>query len=218
MSELVGTYRNTTTKVNPNDKIGRIWGIEFLKQVFNIEAKSNPTKFKIDLIHTNIKGGSDPEEGKHRGLYRNQSFINFNQFTHPEPTANFQLRKEHFLLERHEWVTDRGNLKTSYDPNYMYNKLLRFNDSGEECFVVDHRLHKLIMYGAWIPNTVYRTDEFTGNKTIEYWMSWPLNIVPFYIMENGIWRQDMTLQDPAAYNELLKEYQKARKEYLKINK
>ena len=218
MSNLTGVYRGSGERVNVDDKIGRKWGIEFLKQVFDIDAISNPTPFLIDLLHTNIRGGSDTEEGKWSFLYRDQPSINFNQYKHSEPTANFQIRKEHFIVERHEWVNDRGNLKTSYDPNYEYNKLLRFNLTGDECFVVDYTLHSKTLYGAWAPNTVNRIDEYTGKKMVEYWMSWPLNIVPFYIKKEGIWVRDTTLEDPEVYTKYLEKYRKDREKYLNNNK
>lgn len=216
-TKLTGNYRDTGDGVNFNDKIGRKWGIEFLKQVFDIDAKGNIIEKKIDLLHTNIEGGTDVEEGKWSGFYRDQSSEIFNQYTHPIPTANFQGRKEKYIIEELDYLNDYGNLITSKEPFYQFNKITRFNSDGSEVFVVDHTLHSKIMYGEWATSSVYRVNEY-GKKIKEHWISWPLNMVSFYIKKDGIWIKDNTLENPEVYNALVEKYQKERNKFLSENK
>ena len=93
---LDGYYRGTETKVNTNDKLGREHTIKDLKELFDWNLKSNPVRFKIDTLHKDRKGGVDVEEGKWKGLYRDQNPYNFNHFTVDYPTAQFQIRKEKY--------------------------------------------------------------------------------------------------------------------------
>lgn len=217
---LAGTYRGTNEKVNTDDIIGRMAGIEALKQIHNWDLISNPKKYKIDLLHKNKKGGVDVEEGKWLGRYHEQDFFNFNQYTLDEPTGNFPIRKEKYFNEYYDSITDNGNLKTHHHPDYKDNALMRFNGEINEFFFADYKTYVDTppLKGAWIPKTVYKVDRY-GNKVMEYWLAWRLCDLDFYVLENGIWRRDDRFKDPLYYEEFVKKYRIEREKYLKnINK
>jgi len=215
---LDGYYRGTDTKVNTNDLIGRKNAIKTLKEVFGWELKSNPTKYKIDLLFEDRKGGVDVEEGKWAGRYKDQNPENFNQFTMNWPTAQFQLRKQKYLQPYTEWVSSYGNLKTEHTPHYKNNAIIRFNVDFTEFFIVDYEAYqrRLEQIGLWSPYTVFKLDRF-GNRVLEEWMCWELNTIPFYVKENGIWIEDTTTwSDPKSYNDYLEKYREYKRIYYEL--
>ena len=213
MSNLKGNYRNSGDEVNYNDKPERKDAINILKIIKNWDLEENPTEKRIDLLHKGKKSGVDVEQGHWLGKYRDQKPYNFNQFTLQYPTGNFQTRKEKYLKEYHEEVNDWGNLKTYHTPDFRDNSLIRFNEDRNEFFFVDHEIYqkKLKEVGYWKPHTVRRKDP-------EYWMCWELNVLVFWIKENGIWIIDRTLEDPKVYKDYLDNYRIEREKYLNANK
>ena len=217
---LDGYYRGTDTKVNTNDKVGRRHAKEDLKVLFEWNLRSNSTKYKIDLLHEGRKGGVDVEEGKWYGLYRDQNPQNFNQFTLPFPTANFQIRKEKYFNLDYQWVSSKGKIQKSHDPNYKLNSLIRYNRDLKEFFFVDYEtyLKKMDTVGCWSPKTVYSVDRY-GNQVPEYWMCWELKDVPFYVEnESGIWVRDTTFDDIVIYQEFVDDYREKRKIFQELQK
>jgi hypothetical protein len=213
MSNLEGNYRNSGMEVNYNDKPERQDAIKILKIIKNWDLEENPTEKRIDLLHKGKKCGVDVEQGHWLGKYRDQKPYNFNQFTLPYPTGNFQDRKRKYLVEYYEEVNDWGNLKTYHTPEFKDNSLLRFNEHRDEFFFVDYEIYlkKLKEVGYWKPHTVHR-------KEIEQWMCWELNVLEFWIIENGIWVRDRTLEDPKVYKDYLENYRIEREKYLNANK
>lgn len=203
MAGLIGELRDGT-KVSYDDKQSRDFAIDDLKQIFRWNLKYNPIPKRIDLVHKNgRRGGVDVEHGHWKGLYRNQSPDNFNQFTEDIPTANFPYRKEHYFNEKFTWTNHYDDVVNSEDPDYKYNILMRYNSSYNEFFLVYYSVYKKILpdRGFWQPGTAT-----TGKP--ELWMCWRLCDVIFYIKENGIWRRDRTLEDPKTYQEYIEEYKK----------
>jgi hypothetical protein len=213
MSNLEGIYRNSGIEVNYNDKDERKDAIRILKIIKNWDLHENPAEKKIDLLHDGKSSGVDVEQGHWIGKYRDQNSYNFNQFTLPYPTGNFQTRKEKYLKEHHEEVNDWGNLKTYYTPDYKDNSLIRFNEYRDEFFFVNYEIYlkKLKEVGYWRPHTVHRKEK-------EYWMCWELKDLEFWTLVNGVWVRDRTLEDPKVYKEYLDNYRIEREKYLKANK
>ena len=152
------------------------------------------------------------EEGKWKGLYRDQSPVNFNKFKYPLilPTANFPWRKEQYFNEKFTWETHDGIIVNSDNPDYIYNTLVRYNIDFTEFFLVDYEIYKKILKerGFWATHTVGKTDK-NGKRLEELWMCWELKNVKFYVKKNGIWAQDKTLEDPKIYEALVEKYRKA---------
>jgi len=213
MSNLEGNYRNSGIEVNYNDKPERQDAIKILKIIKNWDLEENPIEKRIDLLHKDKKCGVDVEQGHWIGKYRDQNPYNFNQFTLPYPTGNFQVRKEKYLKEYYEEITDWGNLKTYYTPDFKDNSLIRFNEYRNEFFFVDYEIYlkKLKEVGYWMPHTVRRKEK-------EHWMCWELNVLEFWIIENGIWVRDTTFDDPKVYGDFLEKYRKAQIDYQLKNK
>jgi outer membrane receptor protein involved in Fe transport len=210
MSGLDGNYRGSGDKVNFNDINGRRNARKDLKEVFGWDLEENPTPKRIDLLHKNRKGGVDVEEGKWKGLYRDQSPVNFNKFTYPLqlPTANFPIRKEQYFNEQFKWETHNEQLIDSYNPDFIYNSLIRYNIDFTEFFFVDYEIYQKILKerGFWATSTVGKRGK-NGEKLPELWMCWELKDVIFYKKENGIWAKDRTLEDSDVYDKLVEKYE-----------
>lgn len=210
MTKLTGQYRGTNTSVNYNDIRGRENGILFLKEVFGWDMESNEEQYQIDLLRINGRGGVDVEEGKWEGYYRYQYPENFNKFTLDFPSANFPGRKEKYFNEYFDMISKEGRPYVHHSPDYSYNSILRFNSDFTECFFVDHSAYSdpnKLVKSMWKAHTVT-----TGEP--ELWMCWRLNDIPFFILKNGRWVEDKTLQNSNEYEKLLQKYNRAKQNYL----
>jgi len=217
MSGLSGTHGKTGQEVNYKDKIGREHAIKDLKEIKGWNLIENPTPKRIDLLRTDengniIPGGVDVEEGSWKENYWDQSPINFNKFQHPAdiPTGNFQIRKEQYFNMIFRWLHNDGYYVDSKNPDYLHNALIRYNVDMTQFFLVEYEHYKMALEvrGWWATFTVGKRAP-NGERLAEHWISWALNILPFYTKINGIWVRDRTLEDPKIYDALVEKYRKA---------
>lgn len=216
MSGLGGIHGKTGQEVNFKDKVGREHAIKDLKEIKGWDLKENPTPKRIDLLRIdaegNVIGGVDVEEGSWKGYYWDWSPINFNKFQHPAniPTGNFQIRKEQYFNLFFRWSHNDGYWVNSENPNFLNNALIRYNIDMTQFFLVEYENYKdaLEVRGWWATFTVGKKGP-NGVNLPEQWISWALNLLPFYTKINGIWVRDRTLEDPKIYEALVERYRKA---------
>jgi hypothetical protein len=226
---LQGNERGTKKPISTDDLNDRKQAINALKEVFGWELEINYEEYKIDLLFKDDKpGGVDVEKGGWRGLYRDEYPVNYNKYTLPIPTANLPWRKEHFFNYYFEWVSNKGYHMKDTQKHFKNNSVIRFNSTYDEFFFVDYEIYQKIYKtglinpvnfglnandrGKWMTDGIFGTDKY-GNKVVEYWMTWELKDVIFYIKENGVWVRDRTLEDPEAYKELLDKYTRTKDQY-----
>jgi hypothetical protein len=236
-SGLVGTVNGTNRQVNTKDEKDREQAIKDLALIKGFDLRSNPTEYKIDLLHNDRRGGCDVESSNSKNFIRNLTPISYNQFTLPVPTANISWRKEHFMNYTLKWISLKGKyMNSEYEPeiDFEHNSLWRYTrELYSEAFFIDYETYKNKIYktglpntapwgdttdrGLWTPGKIYNVDEF-GNKVPEYWMCWELKDIEIWVKENGIWRRDTTFDDPKVYKDFVDNYRIAREKYLNANK
>lgn len=157
---------------NYNDTHVREFGIEFVKEKFNIDFISHPNVYKIDLISPEDETfGAEMEGGGWDGnFWDNEKYYSISGVG--EPTINIPIRKAKYWYDK---------INENFVPNKNKHLFIRTNKDFTQAIVIKPTTIKnrnKIIWTKFMPN---------NSKEVEEWMSFRKKDVDTYNLVKGRW-------------------------------